>query len=212
MIAAIKQGPASARRQSDLAMLAIHVCEDAACVTDHGGRRLYSSPALERLLAEETERVQLQRAIDDVRNGLVARAGIRGPAAHLTNALAGESEGVGGASIVLQTRTSQMEYRLHATAVTDTTRHPREQLYVIWIRRCKPHLLTAEILSERFGLTPREIRVSTLVAARLRSREIAAVLGISIHTARRHAEAVLRKVGVSSRTELRDRLRIEGPA
>ena len=165
-------------------MLAVDACEDGAWVSDQQGQRLYSSRTLDRLLWEETERVALERSIDDARHALVART-----------------------SLTLQVRTAEMEYRLHATAVTNATRSAGEQLCIVWVRRCKPQLLTATTLRERYGLTPREIRVSTLLAARLRSREIAEVLGISIHTARRHAEAVLRKIGVQSRAELRDRLR-----
>lgn len=194
MIAAVRKEPAGSRRHGELAILAVDACEDGAGISDERGQRLYSSPALVRLLAEETEREALERSIDDARHALVVRTSLGGVQDR-------------GASLTLQIRTSETEYRLHATAVADATRSQGSQLCVVWVRRCRPRLLTSTILRERYGLTPREIRVSTLLAARLRSREIAQVLGISIHTARRHAEAVLRKVGVQSRADLRDRLR-----
>lgn len=51
-------------------------------------------------------------------------------------------------------------------------------------------------------LTEREREVAQLLCHRWTSREIASYLGISVHTARRHSEAVLRKLGVSSRREV----------
>jgi DNA-binding CsgD family transcriptional regulator len=48
-------------------------------------------------------------------------------------------------------------------------------------------------------LTEREIEVARLIADGLRNREIATSIGVSEHTARRHTEHVLRKLGVTSR-------------
>jgi len=207
MIAAVKTTPISSPRHCELVMLAVDACEDGAWVSDQQGQRLYSSRTLDRLLWEETERAALERSMDDARHALVARAALGGSTDALTGRETTTTQRTRGGSLTLQVRTAEMEYRLHATAVTNATRSAGEQLCIVWVRRCKPQLLTATTLRERYGLTPREIRVSTLLAARLRSREIAEVLGISIHTARRHAEAVLRKIGVQSRAELRDRLR-----
>ena len=52
-----------------------------------------------------------------------------------------------------------------------------------------------------WGLTPRESAVARLLAAGKPSKAIAAALGISTHTARRHTERVFAKLGVRSRTE-----------
>lgn len=196
MIAVARKQPLSSTRHCELVMLALKVSEDGVCVSDERGQRLFSSDALHRIVAEESERETLEGGIDDARQVLLTRVGL------------GVSTD-GASELTLQVRTSEMEYRLQATAITDPARSASERLYVIWVRRCKPRLLTEAILRDRFGLTPREVRVSTLLAARLHSREIAKVLGISVHTARRHAEAVLRKLGVSSRNELRDRLRVD---
>ena len=207
MTAAARKDPVSSRRYCELARLAVEASDDGACLSDRRGQRLYASGALERLLAEEADRETLERALDDARQGLLARVATGASTASLTSPYAGGTEEPRGFSLTLQVRTAGMEYRLQATAVPDASRSTGEHLCVIWVRRCKPRLLTALVLGDRYGLTPREIRVATLLAARLQSREIAEVLGISIHTARRHAEAVLRKVGVQSRAELRDRLR-----
>lgn len=63
-----------------------------------------------------------------------------------------------------------------------------------------------ESLQDRFGLTPREAEVALLLAKRMSSKEISQRLGISVHTARRHTERILAKLGVRSRNEVRERL------
>lgn len=57
-------------------------------------------------------------------------------------------------------------------------------------------------LRERYGLSPREADVAVLLARGLSDRDIAAKLVISWHTARRHSERVLRKLGLASRAEV----------
>lgn len=63
------------------------------------------------------------------------------------------------------------------------------------------------------GLTPREAQVALLMAERFSQREIAAQLGISLSTARRHSEHVLMRLGISRRTEVASAIgRIPGSA
>ena len=57
-------------------------------------------------------------------------------------------------------------------------------------------------LRARFSLTPRETEVAGLMARGFADKEVAESLFISPSTARRHAERVLKKVGVSSRAGL----------
>lgn len=210
MIAAARKEVASSRRQCELVTLAVAACEDGAGVFDAERHRLYSSQALTGLLAEDADRELLERTIDDACHALLARPTVGESTERSTKPIMPGPAWALGESLTLQVRTSEMEYRLHATSAADGIGSAGKRFCVVWVRRCKPRLLTGAILTERYGLTPREVRVSTLLVARLRSREIAEVLGISVHTARRHAEAVLRKLGVCSRTELRDRLRVDG--
>ena len=70
---------------------------------------------------------------------------------------------------------------------------------VVMLHRLAPRFLVAEELRRRFQLTPRETEVSQLLARGSSTAELANVLGISIHTARRHAEHLLAKLGVHSR-------------
>lgn len=60
------------------------------------------------------------------------------------------------------------------------------------------------------GLTPRELEVAQLASARARSREIAERLGISARTVEHQLGSVYRKLGISSRDELREALAVAG--
>jgi DNA-binding CsgD family transcriptional regulator len=57
-------------------------------------------------------------------------------------------------------------------------------------------------LRRRYRLTPTQARVATLLADRLTNAEIAQELRVKPSTARRHTEAVLFRLGVSSRFQV----------
>lgn len=59
-----------------------------------------------------------------------------------------------------------------------------------------------ETLQRVYELTPRQAQVSRLLARGWSNRRIARHLGISPHTARHHAQAVLECIGVHSRKAL----------
>jgi DNA-binding CsgD family transcriptional regulator len=61
-------------------------------------------------------------------------------------------------------------------------------------------------LRNRFRLTPTQARVATLLADRLTNAEIASELQVKPSTARHHTEAVLFRMGVSSRFAVLNRL------
>jgi DNA-binding CsgD family transcriptional regulator len=63
-----------------------------------------------------------------------------------------------------------------------------------------------EQLKVCYGLTNREIQVARLLADRRSNREIADMLDITVYTAGRHTERVLRKLGVASRRDVRSKL------
>ncbi|HEY0303704.1 MAG TPA: LuxR C-terminal-related transcriptional regulator [Longimicrobiales bacterium] len=60
-----------------------------------------------------------------------------------------------------------------------------------------PDVITS--LRRKYRLTPTQARVATLLADRLTNAEIALELHVRPSTARRHTEAVLLRLGVSSR-------------
>ncbi len=57
------------------------------------------------------------------------------------------------------------------------------------------------------GLTRRQARVAVLLASRRSTAEIAEALSISVHTVRRHTEAVLNRLEIKSRAEIEGVLR-----
>jgi DNA-binding CsgD family transcriptional regulator len=57
-------------------------------------------------------------------------------------------------------------------------------------------------LRSRFGLTPRQAEVALLLSRRRSNKEIARELGVTRHTAHRHTEAVLRKLGIHTRKDV----------
>jgi DNA-binding CsgD family transcriptional regulator len=70
--------------------------------------------------------------------------------------------------------------------------------YVIVVM-CAAVECTTESRVPAYGLTPREDEVAALIAIGRATKEIAAELSISTHTARHHTERVFAKLGVQSR-------------
>lgn len=73
-------------------------------------------------------------------------------------------------------------------------------------------VLRTEPVQTTARLTKREQQVAHLLEQRATNREIAAALGISVHTARHHSERVLMKLGVRSRAAVRGRMATLGRA
>ena len=77
---------------------------------------------------------------------------------------------------------------------------------LVVLERSGPQPLSPRELQDQFQLTTREIAVSRLLAEGHKNSQVAQLLGISIHTARRHAERVLSKLGVHSRAAVAGKL------
>jgi NarL family two-component system response regulator LiaR len=71
-------------------------------------------------------------------------------------------------------------------------------------------LLEGRMPLDQCSLTPRELGVLRLVAKGCRDQEIAARLGISLHTVHCHVKNLLAKLGASNRTEIAFRAHEEG--
>ena len=59
-----------------------------------------------------------------------------------------------------------------------------------------------ETVRRLFGLSPRQAHTAQLLVHGRTNQEIAAALNVTIHTARRHVESVMLRLGVSSRYEV----------
>ena len=74
--------------------------------------------------------------------------------------------------------------------------------FLFTVRRLSPIWPSDDDLARRFALTRKECRVAQLLAYGSPNAEIARTLFISPHTARRHTENVLLKLGLSSRARV----------
>jgi DNA-binding CsgD family transcriptional regulator len=194
----------SERCQAMLA--AMDVIEMGVCVTDAHGRVLFENEGLRRQIKADRSERTLDEAMSDVRQAALQRVreeaaadGKRG----LHPAVVSAAHAI--AKVSVQVRTQANQYRVEAIPVAGAVRG-LAHVIVMTIRARRPRRLTVEALRSRYGLTTREARVSALLGGGVRTREIAESLGISLHTARRHVESVLRKLGVHSRLHVRQRL------
>ncbi|MGE5290783.1 MAG: response regulator transcription factor [Micromonosporaceae bacterium] len=93
-------------------------------------------------------------------------------------------------------RVQGTEYLFQAEILRTTQ---ADRVPVVFVERADAAAFSETELRSRFGLTGREAQVAGRLAARRTNREIAAELHISEHTARRHTERVLLKLGVRHR-------------
>jgi DNA-binding CsgD family transcriptional regulator len=196
----------SERCQAMLA--AMDVIEMGVCVTDAHGRVLFENEGLRRQIKADRSERTLDEAMSDVRQAALQRvreeaAGEGRRGVHPAVASAAVPRRI--AKVSVQVRTHANQYRVEAIPVAGAVRG-LAHVIVMTIRARRPRRLTVEALRSRYGLTTREARVSALLGGGVRTREIAESLGISLHTARRHVESVLRKLGVHSRLDVRQRL------
>ena len=70
---------------------------------------------------------------------------------------------------------------------------------LLLVTRTRLHLPEPGCLMARYALTARQAQVALLLAEGLTDKQVAARLGVSGNTARRHAEGLLRKLGVRTR-------------
>ena len=155
----------------------IDALADAAAVADGEGRLLHANPALRILLAS----TPLLHAALERRATTLARR--RLSRFHGVDDVLAVDELPG--------------FQFHGCYVgVDAPRNEGQILIVVKPRRAGVASGTDA------GLTPRELEVARLIAQRHTNREIAAILGVSIHTARHHAERVKRKLGARRRHDI----------
>jgi DNA-binding CsgD family transcriptional regulator len=88
-------------------------------------------------------------------------------------------------------------HRMHWENAVDARGQPRTVILLEPVHRLdRPEML------RRLGLTDRESQVTLALVRGLAHKELAARLGLSLHTARQHIKNAFKKLGVSSRGEL----------
>jgi DNA-binding CsgD family transcriptional regulator len=98
-------------------------------------------------------------------------------------------------------RTASKRYRLSTSLLPAGLLSP-QPLVVAALDLVDRQRRSSRELQATYALTPREIEIAGLLAARHQTAEIATILGVSVHTARRHTEHVFMKLGVHSQREL----------
>jgi DNA-binding NarL/FixJ family response regulator len=102
-------------------------------------------------------------------------------------------------------RTAAGRYSIRAVAITGRV-VDLGPVVLVALERVTPTPLGDAELQMRYWLTEREIQVARLMAAGFSNPQIARRLGTSTHTARRHSERVLMKLGVHRRAEVAAKL------
>src|SRR5579862_6674411 len=164
-----------ARRRAEF-LRVLDAMREGLMLVEASGRVLHETPAIARILADEWER-------DRVRIAMLACARSLNQARRACGS---------------ELRTAHHRYRIRGSYAGEEL--AGSSTVLVAIERVGPALAPDDsALKLRFGLTPREIQVTRLLAAGRRNDDVAASLQISPHTARRHTERVLAKLGASSR-------------
>lgn len=168
-------------------------------VFDRGGSLLYRNEAARPFLAEEASGLtEVARRLAVRLFELHARPRKSGSA---PPRLVGEDVGQYGGA----------RSRVSATFVPPGMIH-RDGAVVVRVERLTPALPASRTIQQRLGLTPRQAEVARLIARGWTNPEVADELGISVHTARRHAEAILFRLGLRSRAGVGARLMSLAPS
>jgi DNA-binding CsgD family transcriptional regulator len=109
-----------------------------------------------------------------------------------------------GLSACVQVQTALARYELRASSYAeDSSAGP---MMLVAVDRKSAVLLSEQEMRALYGLTRAEVRVAHLIGRALSNADVAQTLSISPHTARRHTERVLMKLGVRSRAEVAAKL------
>src|SRR4029079_6686550 len=95
--------------------------------------------------------------------------------------------------------TDSAHYRITATLLEDDAFNGSLRAIAL-VDRVEGKAVDARDLAARFSFTGREIETAQLLRSGLSTRQIAADLGISVNTTRRHIERILLKLDVHNRT------------
>lgn len=163
---------------------------DPALLWERGGAR-YRNCRLREMLADRPDEEAAEAAMVRLARDVVAL--------HEPPGKSGRpfSPNVGARMIEIGGR----RFLMHATWLVPGTVGPHASV-VVQLRDESPGLPGVRALADRYRLTPRQAEVARLLAVGATNREISDRLGISIHTARHHAQSVLNKVGTHSRKAL----------
>jgi DNA-binding CsgD family transcriptional regulator len=167
----------------------------SALVMDFSGRILLRTSRLEQLLALDADKGMVEAAM---RRAILALAPVVGH----------KSASAPDRGSLCTVRTRRRSYRIQATTLVGSF-ESNGGVGVAWMETPTWMQPTDNQLNDHFQLTRREAEVARCLAAGRSNAEVAAALGVSIHTARHHVERVLRKLRIRTRASVGPRLRGE---
>jgi DNA-binding NarL/FixJ family response regulator len=179
----------------------LDAARDGLALFDADGRPLHRNPALNAMLAAEPERARIVHAL--------SAAGSRAAALTRRDPTAPRIAATNHASVTplfRELRTAAGQYRLAATHLASIAGRSDAPLILVSLTRGDRKTRSDGELQTRFRLTKREVEVARLLASGLRTGPLATTLNISVHTARRHTERVLSKLGIESRAGVAEAL------
>jgi DNA-binding CsgD family transcriptional regulator len=156
---------------------------------DARGRGAHENEFFRRLMESDSERDRVRSEAASLARGI-----IYGPL-HSSSSKRTSSE----------VHTKRGHYRMAATFIQDHTA-PGPAIAVVVVERVEGRAMAARRLAEVYSFTRREIEIAELLRTGLSTKEIAAALGISVNTARRHLERIYLKLDVHTRASAAARL------
>ncbi|HEY8164993.1 MAG TPA: helix-turn-helix transcriptional regulator [Gemmatimonadaceae bacterium] len=170
---------------------------EAIAIFDLSGRIVHQNPAFTSMLAGDSARDKLKRAMFDIVQSL---SGFAKETPKFSAGLAGKrlTQDVHGPFAGYEVRGSFLGRDLLGA----------ELRIVISLQRLAPQATLSDCaIQERFGLTLRELEIARRLALGESTKELAQSCGISLHTARHHTEKIFQKLGVRTRSQVGPRLR-----
>ena len=167
--------------------------EDGLLFCDGDGRPLHANPAFERVISADPEGMRLRHEAQQAAADLAA---LRPSSARMVQAPSAPGH--------RKVRTGAGAYSVRASFLKEEV--PGGPAILVSLRSRTNRLPAKAAIRDRFGLTARQAEVALLLARRKTNAEVAEILTISPHTARRHTESVLGSLGIGSRRQVREAL------
>src|SRR5690242_6473170 len=161
---------------------------EGLAVFDLAAQPIHQNGAFTRLLEEEPERERVLAAMRSVVHALAVYSGPGG----------GARSSHARQPAWRELHTDSGHYWLRASMLGESLLGSSPEV-VVAVERMSSEPLSDSALQQQYRLTRREIEVARLLSQGRANDEIAQDLGISTHTARRHTESVLSKLGVHTR-------------
>jgi DNA-binding CsgD family transcriptional regulator len=182
-------------RRDRIAYLADVVAAGVA-LADGSGRIVHRNPALISMLQLEPDRLSLEAEVSSAARACVAAA--------WTCARSERTDRQGRSTPRSLRRKVAATCGVYTVTATTLEADPRtqEEAVAVVVERAERAAFPAAVLRRRYGLTPRELDVTRLLAEGASNSEIAGLLAVSPATARHHTEAVMLKLDVHSRARI----------